>query len=84
MTPSTGPGSCPWSFSACCTFFTSSLPFAAPVEWEDDMPEDVSEEEDIPDELPDDDMPVSPDWLVDVPDLLAELRLVPAAPLVPL
>jgi hypothetical protein len=54
------------------------------VEWEDDMPEDVSEEEDIPDELPDDDMPVSPDWLVDVPDLLAELRLVPAAPLVPL
>jgi hypothetical protein len=42
------------------------------VEWEDDMPEDVSEEADIPDELPDDDMPVLlllPSLLPDVPRL---------------
>lgn len=52
--PSIGPGSWPWSFNACCTCFTSSLPVAR-LEREVDISEDdVSEEEDMPEELPED------------------------------
>lgn len=56
---------------------TSSLP-AALAEW---LVEDISDEDPEEEE---DDMPASLDWLVDVPDLPPELRLLPTAPLVPL
>ena len=65
------------SLSACCTFFTSSLPAALLAErLLVDMSEDPEEEEE--------DMPVSLDSLLDVPDLPPELRPLPTAPLVPL
>jgi hypothetical protein len=69
MMPSISPGSWPLSLSACCTFFTSSLPAALLAEW---LVEDISDEDPAEEE---DDMPVSP-------DLLPELRL-PTDPLVP-
>jgi len=75
MMPSISPGSWPLSFSACWTFFTSAL-------LAERLVEDISEEDDPEDE----DIPVSLDWLVDVPDLPVALRLLPVAdpPLVPL
>ena len=70
MMPSISPGSWPLSLSACCTFFTSSLPAALVAEG---LVEDISDEDPAEEE---DDMPVSL-------DLLPELRLLPTDPLVP-
>jgi hypothetical protein len=76
MTPSIGPGFWPWSFNACWTRFTSSLPAAVPLARDEDMPEvEVSEEELMPDEPVEDDIPEALDWLP-----LRPLRLPPSVP----